>query len=501
MPDDSPRAAVIADALLPLSTPIDSLAYDPHNARRGDVAAIRRSLNVFGQRKPVVARRTGTDAHGQPVGIVEAGNHTVRAAAELGWTHVAAVFVTDDETTAKAYALADNRTAELADWDTEQLADTLRELTATEFDIAALGWSEAELAQLVAEPSDDGEYDDDDDDEPIGPAPASVYDNDAIIDAAFEHYRQAGFPYPAMPRHQAMHEINALAALDTGKLEASTLAYRAADPYQLHRFTTRVRFANGGYAVTPLQAYERDDKLRRALMLAVDGGKVTDTALLGVLGYVSATQCAAQFRPAFALLMYRRYAPSGGTVLDTSTGFGGRLLGFFASDLGTYIGIDPNTVTSAGNKALAADLCPPSKLVELHELPAEDVPHESVAGRADFAFTSPPYFSKEIYSDEPTQSCVRYATGDDWRAGFLRPMLALQLAALKPGAYSAINIADVTIANVEYPLTEWTIDDAQRIGFEYLRTEQFPISRVPGRGEKADSFEPVVILRKPEERS
>ncbi len=155
------HASVIIEPLRPLATPIDNLEPDPANARRGDVGAIRRSLNVFGQRKPVVVKRTGEDAKGRPTGIVIAGNHTYLAARDLGWTEVAAVFVDDDSATAKAYALADNRTGELASWDDDQLAETLRELSGSDVDMASLGWTEEQLAKLLAadefEPDQSGE--------------------------------------------------------------------------------------------------------------------------------------------------------------------------------------------------------------------------------------------------------------------------------------------------------------------------------------------------------
>ena len=154
------RAGIVG-GLEDLAVSIDNLEADPQNARRGDIPAIRRSLNVFGQRKPIVVKRTGVDADGMPTGIVIAGNHTFMAARELGWSHVAAVFVDDDASTAKAYALADNRTGELATWNDEQLAETLRELsTEAVIDMSALGWTDTELSKLIDdqfEPDDLGE--------------------------------------------------------------------------------------------------------------------------------------------------------------------------------------------------------------------------------------------------------------------------------------------------------------------------------------------------------
>lgn len=91
--------------LVPLAVPLDILESLPGNPRRGDVAAVVRSYAEFGQRKPIVARRRGG-------GVVIAGNHQLAAARELGWDEIAVVWVDDDEVRAKAFALADNRTAE-----------------------------------------------------------------------------------------------------------------------------------------------------------------------------------------------------------------------------------------------------------------------------------------------------------------------------------------------------------------------------------------------------
>src|SRR5512143_3461487 len=111
----------IAEALHPLAVPIDSLHEDPANARVGhDLARIAASLQAYGQRKPIVANRLQD-------GKIEAGNGTYRAARQLGWTHVAVVFVDDDPATAAAFGMADNRVAEFSEWD----EDIFRELLPT----------------------------------------------------------------------------------------------------------------------------------------------------------------------------------------------------------------------------------------------------------------------------------------------------------------------------------------------------------------------------------
>jgi DNA modification methylase len=119
----SPDHPYIAEQLRPLAVPITDLVLDPANARKHpdyNLEAIKGSLAVYGQRKPVVVNKR--------TGAVEAGNGTVEAARALGWTHLAAVYVDDDSATAAGFSIADNRTAELANWDQEALDKLLAEL-------------------------------------------------------------------------------------------------------------------------------------------------------------------------------------------------------------------------------------------------------------------------------------------------------------------------------------------------------------------------------------
>jgi hypothetical protein len=125
------------------SVAIGSVAIDPANLRRHptrNLDAIAASLRRFGQRKPIVV-----DADG----IVRAGNGTLEAARALGWTQIDVVRTTLKGADAVAYAIADNRTGELAEWDEAGLAETLRALQAEAFDLAAVGYSEAEVEALI----------------------------------------------------------------------------------------------------------------------------------------------------------------------------------------------------------------------------------------------------------------------------------------------------------------------------------------------------------------
>ncbi len=127
---------------------VANLECDPANARKHDdrnVDAIRLSLERFGQQKPIVV-----DANGRVI----AGNGTLQAARLLGWTEIAVVRTGLAAGDAKAYAIADNRTAELADWDKEALASVLADLRAAEdVDYLAAGFTDEEIAEMTNLPA------------------------------------------------------------------------------------------------------------------------------------------------------------------------------------------------------------------------------------------------------------------------------------------------------------------------------------------------------------
>lgn len=123
---------------------ISSLSNDPANVRKHNdrnIETVIASLRRFGQQKPIVVDSSS---------VVRAGNGTLEAARRLGWETIDCVMSDLKGSEMTAYAIADNRTAELAEWDDEALAATLEGL---QFDdealLAAAGFDEDELAELM----------------------------------------------------------------------------------------------------------------------------------------------------------------------------------------------------------------------------------------------------------------------------------------------------------------------------------------------------------------
>ena len=130
--------------LLPLAVDIATLNVLRDNPRRGDVEAVRKSYEQFGQRKPIVARRDDR--------VVLAGNHQLLAARELGWPEIAVVWVDDDDATAMAFTLADNRTADLGTYDNDLLAALIAGVAETGIAelLGATGYDDKDLRDILA---------------------------------------------------------------------------------------------------------------------------------------------------------------------------------------------------------------------------------------------------------------------------------------------------------------------------------------------------------------
>jgi DNA modification methylase len=129
---------MIPDTLAALTVPIASLTEYEGNPRRGNLDAIRQSLEHHGQYRPVVVRTQTRE--------VLAGNHTLRAARELGWQEIAATFVDVDDQQAKQIVLTDNRTNDLASYDDAALVELLQSLPSLD----GTGFDDRALRVLIA---------------------------------------------------------------------------------------------------------------------------------------------------------------------------------------------------------------------------------------------------------------------------------------------------------------------------------------------------------------
>ena len=300
-----------------------------------------------------------------------------------------------------------------------------------------------------------------------------VFAQTEILDAAAKWYRSTGFPYPDAPLHIQIQDINRLSLLDQTTALNSVVANRLADCYHKERFLCHAYGKKD-----PLNSYAQDKYLRLALSLMLQHGVRLGTGYISLLDIARNSQACGNYRPGIAMYFYRQFGKKDGTVLDPCAGYGGRIVGWLASQLGgTYIGVDPHTVSQKGNQAMVNTLGIKDR-VQLITSPFEDVSIKKLklAGKVDLIFTSPPYFCKEFYSKESTQSSIRYPKINDWVSGFLKPLFEKSFEALKSTGTCAFNIADVKIGSKTYPLEVMALQAAENAGFKHRETVNLNIS-------------------------
>lgn len=124
------------------AVPIGELIDHPENHRQGDVGAIHESIEANGFYGAVLVQR-GTN-------FILAGNHRRKALAQRGAETVPVIWLDVDEQQARRILLADNKTADMADWDYSGLVRTLQDLH-SEGGLAGTGFAPEELDELLAE--------------------------------------------------------------------------------------------------------------------------------------------------------------------------------------------------------------------------------------------------------------------------------------------------------------------------------------------------------------
>ena len=227
---------------------------------------------------------------------------------------------------------------------------------------------------------------------------------------------------------------------------------------------------------------------------------------------VSWCQYAVNFPPLTAKYLYEKYTEHFKTqdminIYDPSSGWGGRILGAMSikDDRNIhYIGTDPNTDHSIENgRTKYEDLADTYNSVrnsgvlfthentyDMYQLGSEVI-HENedfqkYKGKLDLIFTSPPYFAKEAYCEDDTQSYKKFNTYDVWRDGFLRPTLETCVEYLRSDRYLLWNIADAKFGKDMLPLEKDSIDILESLGMKFVTKLKMSLAQMPG-GNRIDT--------------
>tara|TARA_Y100000592_G_scaffold100347_1_gene180026 strand:+ start:631 stop:2271 length:1641 start_codon:yes stop_codon:yes gene_type:complete len=259
---------------------------------------------------------------------------------------------------------------------------------------------------------------------------------------------------------------------------------------------------------------------------------------------LSCGQPAVNFPALTARMLYEKYTEHINdqdvvNVYDPSSGWGGRILGAMCSNKKIhYVGTDPNTDNLLDDLGIsryeylanfynenckndysstALNFFEPTEQPNTFEVFADgseligDNPNfQKYKGKLDFVFTSPPYFNREQYSEDDSQSFKAYSEYDDWRDNFLRPTLTTAYESLRRDRYILWNIASIKIGtDTYYDLEGDSRKILEELGCEYKGKLKMLMTRMVGldpsksgilnsvkHQNKAYKYEPIFVFYK-----
>lgn len=138
-----------------INKPIESIIPYANNPRKNGAAVdkVAASIKEYGFKVPIIINKEN---------VIVAGHTRLLAAKKLGLENVPCV-IADDLSPAqiKAYRIADNKTAEFAEWDEELLKIELKGLSELEFNLDLTGFDKSEIDKLLVNVENSGAEEDD----------------------------------------------------------------------------------------------------------------------------------------------------------------------------------------------------------------------------------------------------------------------------------------------------------------------------------------------------
>lgn len=313
------------------------------------------------------------------------------------------------------------------------------------------------------------------------------------VDLIFDYFRQEGFPYYDLSQSERLKEFdsicryNAKKLLENDHIKQTMHGLGLAWYYFPHSWSIQCNDFQ-----TPIEAFNDDEKFRKLIKKRLKmGTNISKAGIRKVLRIGTGIQAVSNFRPTAAKCIYDYFGGTG-VVWDMSSGFGGRLFGALSSKrVRKYIGSDPSEPTYKGLCKIKKEFSFVDKDVELHQIGSEDfIPEEEI----DLAFTSPPYFNTEKYTDEPTQSYLKYPEPETWMVYFLMKTVENCYECLKKDGLLILNIANVT----SYPtLCEDFLEMMKSTEFTFQKEMKLDLSKLMKKDGDSDfKYEPIYVFKK-----
>ncbi len=294
---------------------------------------------------------------------------------------------------------------------------------------------------------------------------------ESILHLLTDFFHSAGYPHRKMTNEELSKGMTTLSKtktplLEEDHLQVNTVGLTIANYFHPHMVETKC-----GTQRTPYEQFSDKPLLYDAIRRWLDlGKKPSSSGLRRILRTRDGVRSVVNFKPAIAQYIYQNYCPENGAALDPCAGYGGRLTGCISTNKNIhYHGIDPHGRTAIGNVRLASQYANDWRFGFKFDLGcAEDIMPTLPCMAYDLVFTSPPFFNTEKYSNESSQSWVRYPTYDEWKCSFLAKIIQESRRVLKSGGVLILNVKNYK----RMAIADDTVDLASQNGLELVKTYQ-----------------------------
>jgi len=454
--------------------PLVNLKYDEFNARtHGDLnlKSIRSSLERYGQVEPLVIQKS--------TNMVIGGNGRLEAMLALGWKTADVVILDLNDAQARDLGLRLNRTAELAEWDIDQLKENLTFLASDEvnFNIEEIGYTDIDIENIFNDTIDSKGVEDNElilTDEIrkklFKAAIRASKENIEIIDRCLDQ------GIPLQSKANAIHQFILAKHLNKKYLRYNSLAF---SPQQF-------KTSGNERSLYDLFKLITDNKIEILSDVVLMEGLTFNIVKAGSLP-IKGSRLPLDFPANLCRDLIQEFKAE--KMLDPCHGWGGRFIGFLMSDCcKEYFGVDPSPVANTALIDIAETLSEYSDSDKTWNFINECFEKIEVKkSYYDFALTSPPYFNVEKYTGE-NQSHVLYKNYDEWRDNFYFKLIEKTFSALKEGGVFCLQIGSQS-----YPLLKDAKSIAYSVGFVAVETRE---TIIRGNKTEVEQREVVLVLKK-----
>lgn len=251
----------------------------------------------------------------------------------------------------------------------------------------------------------------------------------------------------------------------------------------------RVRCQVSGSPLTPLQFYQKN-KYKLVKILDKQGKKLTFRNLNNLVYESKGVKNCTNYKITYLIGILERFRPK--RWLDSSGGWGDRLLSACIAHrkygLEEYVSTDPNTALNPCYNEIVK-LFGGSLKTKFYQQKAEEFSTEKYLKRFDLIFTSPPFFTYEIYNEEQKKD-KNLANIRDWLDNFLFVVLQKSYEMLSDGGNLLMYIED----KPEYRFIPEFIEYTVSLGLKYegFIHQIYKSPSYPGK----DTYKKVYVFRK-----